>query len=147
MEGSRRYGGQQEYASYGGQTARVVRAVEGPAGDPGVDTHALAGVPVAHPITDSKAGVVQGSAVFSKPYSAPTSQAPPSNQSQGTLCVKCGTPYPLPDGAQTFRCRKCHHLNDTGRMGPQTGDAPEAFSNKQILQTATVVATMTSSVT
>jgi len=28
------------------------------------------------------------------------------------LCAKCGTSYPLPQHATSWRCRNCHHYND-----------------------------------
>lgn len=38
-------------------------------------------------------------------------QRPPPSQEMGLPCAKCGTLYPLPRGASSWRCRSCGHFN------------------------------------
>ncbi|TMW55281.1 hypothetical protein Poli38472_013172 [Pythium oligandrum] len=35
------------------------------------------------------------------------------------LCNKCSTPYPLPAGATSWRCRNCHELNNASIYGDE----------------------------
>ncbi|KAF0697276.1 Aste57867_12048 [Aphanomyces stellatus] len=35
------------------------------------------------------------------------------------LCNKCSAPYPLPEGATSWRCRQCSEFNDASIYGPE----------------------------
>jgi hypothetical protein len=36
----------------------------------------------------------------------------PQRVAGGAACVKCGTTYPLPDGASSWRCKTCSQMNN-----------------------------------
>eukprot|EP00483_Globobulimina_turgida_P013605 UN13631 len=42
----------------------------------------------------------------------PTNVVPQYQQRPRNACMKCGELYPLPNGATSWRCRKCGNFND-----------------------------------
>jgi LSD1 subclass zinc finger protein len=39
-------------------------------------------------------------------------QGAPLRYGNQVVCGKCGEPYPLPEGAASFRCKRCGHFNN-----------------------------------
>ncbi|CAK4070584.1 unnamed protein product [Aphanomyces euteiches] len=89
-------------------------------GRPIVDQYGrpIAAVPIA--VDQYGRPIATGTVVQPQPARVVANNANIRRDAHGNaLCNKCSAPYPLPQGATTWRCRQCGELNNASIYGPE----------------------------